>query len=792
MIKAPFNFIPLSDRVVFPDWASKISHDVPFSDGISGSIKISLTAQTPIFVRNGHSRDDKDTNSEEYSTFSKIGEKYFLPGTTVKGAIRNTLEILSFGKMRLDKNARFAQREWDNTALYPMKEQQGNVKCGWLKIKEDGSCEIVDCGRPLRIGHDQIDSYFDCRVFEDEFSKQPGRNLNDERQIGDEMIDPKTAYYKYRLIERMGSLEDLEDLTFSQDENRITRYNSSRMKVDPEGEVKGSIVLTGQPDLWENPRPRVMTPTAGKFYEFVFKTPGKNAKRYVLTEEEFNQYKFIYADSPDWKYANDSLLHHKGIPVFFRMDANNTKIKDWGLAFLYKLPYERTPYETLPADHRKDNHDMAECIFGYTDKESSLKGRVQFSPFMSENASLDSRSYRLVLNGPKASYYPIYIDQEGVGNQGNMNYAYRTYNDGMIRGWKRYLHRDATWERHSGSDTVDTYIRPINAGAIFGGTIRFHNLRPEELGALLSAITFHGNEGSCSHQIGMAKPYGYGKVKVDIKGISLHSVGAIDDDELADAKGYMAIFEKYMTDKIGMRFTMSPTVKELLIMSKYNVPDRDQFKYMVLDMEGHNEFSDAKGGRNQAGRRFYLQRFSEIMGNPAVPDSLPNDAASAVSRLEQQRNSHNDELKRIQEEREQAEAQRILEERRREEERKAEEERMEEERRRQQQAEAQAAKVAAGLSMLEEKRVDNDDYKVKEFKNARNKIDSFLKTLGKDQIPEEEFPALRLTLLRLSATPSKEEKKKKSWSTRDSNIWKYVDQKASPDFSDSLFAEINH
>ncbi len=768
MIKAPFNFVPLPDRVIFPEWASQISHDVPFSDGISGSMKVKLTALTPIFVRNGHSRGDKESSGENFDTFSRIGNQFFLPGTSVKGAVRNILEILSFGKMRLDKNARFAQREWDNTTLYPMKGEQGNVRCGWLKPKEDGSCEIIDCGKPLRIGHDRIDEYFESSVFQDEFSRVPGRNLNDERQIGDEMIDPKTAYYKYRLIERMGSIEELKDLTFSQDEERTTRYNSSRMQVDFDGDVSGTIVLTGQPDLWRNPRPTTLTRDAGKFYEFVFRTPGRYSNRYELTEDEFNQYKFIYADSPDWKYANEKLLPITGIPVFFRVDErNNRKIKDWGLAFLYKLPYENTPYGTLPPDHRKENHDMAECIFGYTGKESSLKGRVQFSSFMSDNASLDPNSYRLVLNGPKASYYPIYINQQGRGSNGVVTSTYRTYNDGMISGWKRYLHRGGTWERNSGSDSVDTYIRPIQAGAVFEGMVRFHNLRPEELGALLSAITFHGNEADCRHQIGMAKPYGYGKLKVEVSEVKFHSVGAVADDMLSDSKGYMAIFENYMTEQIGLGWTMTPTVKELLTISKYDVPNGDDFKYMVLDMNGHNEFNDAKGGRGQQGSKYYLQRYSEIIGRSAMPDSLSVSSSNAIDCLKAQREKYQEDKKKAEEDAV-----------------KAEEER--------QQAEANAIRAAAGLSFLEEKKPGDDSaYAIKEFKIAKNRIETYLKGLGLAKIPEDQYPLLHSALIRYAAKPSREEKKQNAWSKRDSQIWRFVEQKVSKEFADSVFAEVN-
>ena len=109
IIKAPFNFVPLSDKVFFPDWADEISHDIPFEDGVSGTIELTLTAQTPIFVRNGHAQADANENNNNYKSFSKDPDNsYFIPATSIKGAVRNVLEIMGFGKMRVDKNAKFA------------------------------------------------------------------------------------------------------------------------------------------------------------------------------------------------------------------------------------------------------------------------------------------------------------------------------------------------------------------------------------------------------------------------------------------------------------------------------------------------------------------------------------------------------------------------------------------------------------------------------------------------------------------------------------------------------------
>jgi len=101
MIKSPYNFVPApsENEVFIPDWADQVSHDIPFSDGESGEIVFTITAETPIFIRNGHAQG-KDT-----SEFCNVDGKYFIPATSIKGMLRNVLEIMSRGRMiQVDNN----------------------------------------------------------------------------------------------------------------------------------------------------------------------------------------------------------------------------------------------------------------------------------------------------------------------------------------------------------------------------------------------------------------------------------------------------------------------------------------------------------------------------------------------------------------------------------------------------------------------------------------------------------------------------------------------------------------
>ena len=592
-VHAPFNFIPLSDQVYIPSWADQISHDVPFSDGVSGKIRLTITAESDIFVRNGQSKDAEDNR------FSQVSGRYFIPATSIKGEVRNLMEIMSFGKMNLDTRAKFAQREWNNTALYTIKDPnvQREIRCGYLRKKGD-DYEIVDHGRPLRISHQAIDDWFGGEVLKKHFSRNSNFDINKTTKEGGQTFDPKTAAFKYHLFKD----EDLENISFTEVRTNTFTY----VICADRGEITGDIVFTGSPDQWKKERGM----NAGKFYEFVFSSQGMRC--YSLSEEEFEHYEFIYKDSDDWNYWKSHLTDtDKGVPVFFRTEDN--QIKDFGLALLYKLPYDKTPYDLLPQAHKDEStHDLAECIFGYTSRTDSLRGRVQFSNAFSTNAE-PSEEVTLVLGTPKASYYPIYIEQKGSNARTGQ---YQTYNNGRLAGWKRYHVRDGVWQKSLGNENLDSTLTPVRSGATFTGDIVFHNLRPIELGALLSALTFHSNSDRYYHQLGQAKPYGYGRCRYSV---------TLEGERLEEPNYYMGHFEYELSDNLGTSWHQSSQIQELFALAGSAVSNEaEEYKYMRLSTEPRvNEFQDAKGGQNGRGDKYYLPRFSELpVEHASGPDSL--------------------------------------------------------------------------------------------------------------------------------------------------------------------------
>jgi len=208
-----------------------------------------------------------------------------------------------------------------------------------------------------------------------------------------------------------------------------------------------------------------------------------------------------------------------------------------GLSYMYKLPYNHRIHELQPLNTYPDpkseewKFDLSEVIFGSIHGENPLKGRVFFSHAFAIGEPQTADTVDTILGSPKASYFPFYLKQKGDKCQVK---EYKTYDDedAELRGFKRYPQKGMTISNTTDlkpeayNPNVRTQFIPLQKGTTFKGTIRFHNLKPAEIGALLSALTFHGqedqNKDQYYHSLGMAKPLGYGTVhikNVQLKGL---------------------------------------------------------------------------------------------------------------------------------------------------------------------------------------------------------------------------------------------------------------------------------
>jgi len=592
MIKSPYNFVPLSDKIFFPDWADNISHDVPFSDGESGVIKVKMRAESPIFVRNGSKKENE-------TTFSNVNGKYFIPGTSVKGMIRSVLEIMSFGKMQQVDLWTPTYRDLSSGPTgNKYKGDMKNVQCGWLQSSPDSESgyEIIDCGEPLRISHSVLDEKFpELHIsFYDLFNKSGNRN---NRMDVNSNTD-KSAKFKYDLFTDINLKQTCTVKKLKEKDN----YKTAVLTKD--GSTTGTIVFTGQPGLRDDFTRR------GKHLEFVF-IDSEESIRLKVSKEVLNNFHRAYYngekdESLDWKYWKEQLNSNKckRIPVFFKKSGE--KVLHFGLSYLYKLPYKygiKKGIENVSINHFSEKPDLAECIFGrieLNDKIGALKGRVQFSHAFAEKGKYrEMDEVNTVLGGPKPSYYPLYIQNTDGYNNSNL----------IIKGRKRYpVHRkNAQMQVYPGTPKTEVRFKPIrsseNNKLVFTCNIRFHNLKKEELGALISALTFYGNSNSLFHSIGLSKGLGYGKVKISIDSIKSNKLSIENLDEYMDS--FISIIE--LSENI--KWKEEKSIIELLTMAseqKNQDGSKADLKHMRMNPKAKiNDFANAKGHE-------YLNYYSEI------------------------------------------------------------------------------------------------------------------------------------------------------------------------------------
>lgn len=591
-IQAPYNFVPLADWVYFPPWSASASHDLPFSDGIGGTLEFTLYTESPLLV----------AHEEE------VGEKRFIiapdgrpmiPGSSLRGMIRNVLEIATFGKMHLIDDRHLGIRDLSGgmpAYAKAMTEKVGRAyraraETGWLRF-EQGVWKVYPC-RHSRIEHDDLMTLL---------SPDAGREFKDF-VLGKLDDSQRSAQAKYRKWEELGGKPDirfepgpLRDHPHSR--GNLLRY--SKATQIGQGRRKGRLVLTGQP----SPR---------KHMEFLF----YHTEQHPIepSKEVMRGFLKIHEDSKDWEYWKQRHWQSgDAIPVFFIYEGD--RIASLGLAQMFKLPYKLSIHDALrnsSEDHCEQGRlDFVETLFGCTQAEAQgrrgLKSRVSFGAAFSEDARFGD-SVTVILNSPKPSYYPNYIRQATAANGMQLDpeaQGYTTLMDEFaeLRGWKRYPGKPFHPPRCLQPSKVTSTLHPLKTGATFKGKLRFHNLKPEELGGLVWALTWNGDR-NLVHQLGTGKPLGFGQVRLELDRVKLQGndpgLPTEPAGRVLQQCGLMfcATMEQACRDQEPGGWRNSRQITTLLAMADPSIGEGRHLNQMVLDHQTRrNDFVEAKKREN--------------------------------------------------------------------------------------------------------------------------------------------------------------------------------------------------
>jgi CRISPR-associated protein (TIGR03986 family) len=609
-IPSPYNFVPLNDQVVFPEWSHLVSQDVPFKDGLSGHIDLEIEAVTPIYVRNGGDHP-QNRQGDDYTDFFRLspGGPYAIPGTSIKGMLRNVVEIVTQGKMRTG-DKRYAVRDLNNPDrdLYgnwmttPQPPHRSKPKAGWLKLDEKGDWRLYPC-EFVRVERSDLLTYFR--------NSFPGQTIPSLHTRQDS-VQKRNAWGETRLV--LGfSFNPRHTHKTSGPRPVLLEYPkvTSLQGVGSGASNEGTIVFTGQPMADTVPKHS----PGNKHLEFIFYNPRKESIKVPNSIKK--DFIFIHSNderNPDgmptpnkeWSYWSGKLKQGERVPVFYlafkeanptpqstpvEATDNGAKLHSMGLALMYRLAYKWRTKDLLErvgknAPHYSDQMDFAETLFGRIHDDEALKGRVQIEPAIISNGKQPGNTTTVVLNSPKPSFYPNYIRQDSK-SIGVVNGNYKTYmdDDSSLRGWKRYPVRAnaSVPRREGGNNNITTSFRPLPTTTKFKGRIHCHNLLPIEAGGLLWSLTLGEGRDLC-HSLGMAKPYGFGAIRVTVKSTLLEP-GASSPEPIPEEE-LIQHFVNYIVKKMGYNnsegWLSSAYMREFLAMANRQHAARAALEYPPL------------------------------------------------------------------------------------------------------------------------------------------------------------------------------------------------------------------
>lgn len=572
-IHAPYHFVPLSPWIYAPPWGYIASRDIPFADGISGELHITLTNHSPLMI--GGETVNEDGQPKKVTFLKDPNGNPCIPGTSLRGMIRNVLEIATFSKMQMVDEQRFGFRDFSDTKYKEevMVNNAKSVKAGWLKQRKTGNglqWQLTPV-RYLPVTYADIDTVF---------STDLNNNANAQTEINNTVkaYSQQDKYTKIPLSNAVIGDTYVKERPVGKDGKNVKRevyFKPTQQLVSKDQHTFATpmarLVFTGPMSQGKN---------TVKRRDYVFYLPDSTSKAKVVSDSVYKKFMAVHSENEgSRKQKNDvdliSYLRQnpapEGIPVFWLADASG-KPRTLGLAQLMKLPAEHSIHDTIAATQpahipttQQDKNapswlDFCETLFGRvnaTSGEFNRQGRISFNDahLHPDDTAEFVEDAPIILGKPKASFFPAYLKQPNakfnaeqlktipkdstVGYMTYMGVAENTANSKKhsrnkptsqtevlpeISGWKRYPQQHApgsnsqiTKELQSKTQ-LQVKLEPIHNSVRFISKLRFHNLKPAELGALIWAITWN-DKSNCFHGLGLAKPNGYGKVQchIDVK-----------------------------------------------------------------------------------------------------------------------------------------------------------------------------------------------------------------------------------------------------------------------------------
>lgn len=519
---APYNFVPLNTKVVSAQYLDNMSSD----QLNTGYIVYNLTALSPLFIGMGKENADKSLCTKFFSP----GEKFRIPGSSIRGAVRNLFEVITHGNFKT----------YNNDHLY------------FRSLMEDGSLTREYQNFKLSESINKTSKYLvNVGVL-----TQKGKTFE---------IDPNYVLSQLRLTE-------IDKICSS---NKIKEFQS--IFIEPDYYLKGGKMFNtingwkiakGQTNYPSKP----LSEDDVNFYE----NDRNRTEKYPNLIEEARRNKkvpvFYVERNGNIIIGNTAMMrvpYNKTIPGHIPTNLNSSSPDLAETVFGAFL-------EGKESDPIPSRVFFEDCFVTSTAEEE----KESFAKALQGPKATSYQLYLVQPNGVNTGLSQLKTYNSDANIRGYKQYWHKK--DGY------------EWKQPSSNiknEKMYPKITPLKKGATFKGRIYFENLTDIELGALLSAVDLPPDY---AHKIGMGKPIGLGSARITptlyLFGKDSHTnLGdkAIQVEESNKMK-IMTQFRNYLSEKIGEQADASiweiDRLKQLgKMLDLKNAPENSKTEYQELE-----------------------------------------------------------------------------------------------------------------------------------------------------------------------------------------------------------------
>ena len=499
----PYNFVSLGDE-------NKAERHSIEKGNFSGKIKCSLKNLTPLFI--GGNEDKERTLVEEVEECHKTkdGEEYYkvtkyvIPASTIKGELRNIIEVLTRSCIKNVEDERLIYR----AKAFKLKEKKFGIIKTLPNGKNDGIIEGADVIRIERkLAISKVES----------LKKIGGKNNTKDYEGFYEIYVNKNKVDNYKA--------NPESYKY---DKKIDKEKDYEILIDKiAGCMEKSILWIGTefPRNGQSTYAKILVP---------------NKKIYKFSAEEYNDLKILIEERNNSKkplYVNEI---KETEPIIFRADRNDRVIN---LVFseIPRLRYKCSPLDLIPPKFRPCTNKEKLCfacrLFGTIGDNSKSKENnddsksesfaISSRVFIKDALSLDTRDEKKEkeldrlrsLGEPHPTLLGFYLkygdydkryDKGKYEIRGRKFYWHHTKKIEAGKNWENYRNSIET-KNHDNTNSKIYFLEPLQK---FEFEIDFKDLTEQELGILLYSIEVE--EGKSLHKLGKAKAYGFGSCEIKI------------------------------------------------------------------------------------------------------------------------------------------------------------------------------------------------------------------------------------------------------------------------------------